>query len=184
MGVALAECAREMGANVNLVLGPVDIKPLSKNINITNVTTADSMAEACLSLFPECDIAILAAAVADFTPVAVAGSKIKRKGTISLKLKPTVDIAAALGKMKKQNQIIVGFALETNDELENARKKLLIKNLDFIVLNSLNDTGAGFGYDTNKITIIDRNNNINNFELKSKDEVARDILNKIVLMTK
>ena len=181
MGVALADCASEMGAIVNLVLGPVDIKPQSKDINIINVTTADSMAEACLSLFSGCDIAILAAAVADFTPIAVAGNKIKQKNAFLIKLKPTTDIAAALGKMKKQNQIIVGFALETNDEIENARKKLLSKNLDFIVLNSLNDKGAGFGYDTNKITIIDSNNNIDIFELKSKEEVARDILNKILI---
>ena len=185
MGIALAECASEMGATVNLVLGPVDIKPQSTDINITNVTNADSMAEACMSFFPDSDIAILAAAVADFTPVFTANRKIKKqKSDVTVKLKPTVDIAAALGKMKKQDQIIVGFALETNDELENAQKKLLHKNMDFIVLNSLNDEGAGFGYDTNKITIIDRNNIIDNFELKSKDEVARDILNKVILITK
>ena len=181
MGIALAECASEMGANVNLVLGPVDIKPQSKDINVINVTTAKSMAEACLSLFPKCDIALLAAAVADFMPVSVSNYKIKKqKSDISLKLKPTIDIAAELGKMKKQNQIIVGFALETDDELENARKKLLRKNMNFIVLNSLNDKGAGFGYDTNKITIIDRNNIIDKFELKSKDEVARDIISKLL----
>jgi len=184
MGVALAECANDMGTSVNLVLGPVDIKPRSKEINITNVTSAASMADACLSFFPDCDIAILAAAVADFTPVSVADNKIKKQGgDILLKLKPTIDIAAALGKMKKQNQIIVGFALETNDELENAQKKLLSKNMDFIVLNSLNDEGAGFGYDTNKITIIDRNNTVDNFELKSKNEVAKDILDKIASIT-
>ena len=180
MGVAIAECASEMGASVSLVLGPVDIKPKSKDINVTNVTSAEAMADACLSLFPDCDIAVLTAAVADFTPVSVADNKIKKqKSEISLKLKPTTDIAATLGKMKKQNQIIVGFALETNDEVENARKKLLHKNMDFIVLNSLNDEGAGFGYDTNKITIIDRNNTVDKFELKSKDEVAKDILNKV-----
>jgi len=183
MGIALAECASEMGANVNLVLGPVDVRPQSKDINITNVTTADSMAEACISFFPDCDIAILAAAVADFTPVFIANHKIKKqKGDILLKLKSTVDIASTIGKMKKQNQIIVGFALETNDEIENAQKKLRRKNMDIIVLNSLNDEGAGFGYDTNKITMIDRNNIIDIFELKSKDEVAKDILNKIILM--
>ena len=180
MGIALAECASEMGASVNLVLGPVDIKPRLKDINITNVTSADSMAEACMSFFHDCDIAILAAAVADFTPVDVAADKIKKQeGEILLKLKPTTDIAAELGKIKKPNQIIVGFALETNNEIENAQKKLLSKNMDFIVLNSLNDKGAGFGYDTNKITIIDRNNIIDNFELKSKSEVARDIFDKI-----
>ena len=184
MGIALAECASEMGASVNLVLGPVDIKPSLKNINVTNVTSAASMADACLSFFPDCDIAILSAAVADFTPVAVADNKMKKQeSNILLKLKPTIDIAATLGKIKKQNQILVGFALETDDEIENAQKKLLNKNMDFIVLNSLNDEGAGFGYDTNKITIIDRNNIIDNFELKSKDEVAKDILDKIVLMT-
>ena len=183
MGIALADCAVEMGASVNLVLGPVDIKPRSEDINVTNVTSADSMAEACLSFFPDCDIAILSAAVADFTPVSVTDNKIKKqKDNILLELKPTIDIATTLGKMKKQNQMIIGFALETNDELENAQKKLLHKNMDFIVLNSLNDHGAGFGYDTNKITIIDRNNIIDNFELKSKNEVARDIINKIILM--
>ena len=183
MGIALADCAAEMGASVNLVLGPVDIKPQSEEINVTNVTSADSMAEACLSFFSDCDIAILAAAVADFTPVAVTNNKIKKqKDNILLELKPTIDIAATLGKMKKQNQIIVGFALETNDELENARKKLLSKNMDFIVLNSLNDKGAGFGGDTNKITIIDRNNIVDKFELKLKDEVARDILNKVITL--
>ena len=182
MGIALAECANEMGASVNLVLGPSNIKPQSDDIKVTNVTSAHSMAEACLSFFSDCDIAILTAAVADFTPVAVSEHKIKKqKGDISLKLKPTVDIAAELGKIKKQNQIIVGFALETDDEFENARKKLLRKNMDFIVLNSLNDKGAGFGYDTNKITIIDRNNTIDSFDLKSKKEVAKDILNKIIL---
>ena len=184
MGIALAECANEMGASVNLVLGPATAKPQSKDIKVTNVTSADSMAEACLALFLDCDIALLAAAVADFTPVAVSDNKIKKqKSDILLKLKPTTDIAAELGKMKKQNQIIVGFALETNDELENAKKKLLRKNMDFIILNSLNDEGAGFGYDTNKITIIDRNNIIDKFELKSKDEVAKDILNKIIFTT-
>ena len=183
MGIALAECASEMGANVNLVLGPVDIKPQSKDINIINVTSANSMAEACLSIFPECDMTILTAAVADFTPASVADYKIKKQeDNVSLKLKPTADIAATLGKMKKQNQIIVGFALETNNELENAKKKLSHKNMDLIVLNSLNDEGAGFGCDTNKITMIDRNNIIDIFELKTKKEVARDILDKIILM--
>jgi phosphopantothenoylcysteine decarboxylase/phosphopantothenate--cysteine ligase len=181
MGVAIAECAAGMGADVDLVLGPVDIRPQSENINVINVTGAAAMYEACVALFPACDMAVLAAAVADFTPVAVAGSKIKKgEGNISLELKPTADIAATLGKMKKQNQIIAGFALETDNELENAQRKLRHKNMDIIVLNSLNDEGAGFGYDTNRITIIDRNNVIDRFELKSKEEVAVDIFRKII----
>ena len=183
MGIALAECASGMGADVSLVLGSVEIKPQSENIKVINVTSTDSMAKACLSLFTDCDIAILAAAVADFTPVVVNDHKIKKdKSNLRLELKPTTDIAATLGKMKKTNQFIVGFALETDDELKNARKKLINKNLDIIVLNSLNDKGAGFGYDTNKITIVDCNNIINKFELKSKEEASKDILEKVISM--
>jgi phosphopantothenoylcysteine decarboxylase/phosphopantothenate--cysteine ligase len=141
------------------------------------------MADECISRFPGCDIAILSAAVADFTASEVKRKKIKKDGNeMVLKLKPTTDIAEALGKTKKKTQLLVGFALETNHELENAKKKLLRKNLDIVVLNSLKDSGAGFGLDTNKITIIDRNNNIDKFELKSKEEAAKDILNKIVSM--
>ncbi len=183
MGIALADAAIEYGAQVVLVLGPVSVSPLSSSVNVIYVTTAESMATECISHFPECDIAVLSAAVADFTPEEVKGNKIKKgdKGLL-LKLKRTTDIAASLGKVKKKNQILAGFALETNNEIENARNKLVTKNLDLIVLNSLKENGAGFGYDTNKITIIDRNNNIDKFELKSKDDAARDILNKIVSM--
>jgi phosphopantothenoylcysteine decarboxylase/phosphopantothenate--cysteine ligase len=143
------------------------------------------MATECLSRFPECDIAILAAAVADFTPETTAKRKIKKEGGgLVLKLKPAIDIAYELGKIKNHSQILTGFALETNNELENAREKLVRKNLDLIVLNSLAEHGAGFEYSTNKITLIDRNNNIDKFDVKSKDEVAKDILDKIVSMIK
>ena len=183
MGIALAEAAAEYGASVELVLGPVNITPSNKSLKIINVTSAKSMADECISRFPGCDIAILSAAVADFTASEVKRKKIKKDGNeMVLKLKPTTDIAEALGKTKKKTQLLVGFALETNHELENAKKKLLRKNLDIVVLNSLKDSGAGFGLDTNKITIIDRNNNIDKFELKSKEEAAKDILNKIVSM--
>jgi phosphopantothenoylcysteine decarboxylase / phosphopantothenate---cysteine ligase len=180
MGIALADAAAEYGADVDLVLGPVNITPRNKSVNIINVTSAQSMAVECISRFPVCDIAILAAAVADFTPIMVSGKKIKKgKTELVLRLKPTTDIAETLGRTKSPSQIIVGFALETDNELDNAKDKLLRKNLDLIVLNSLNEDGAGFGHDTNKITIIDRNNIIDKFELKSKEEAAKDILKKI-----
>ncbi|MDP3003497.1 MAG: bifunctional phosphopantothenoylcysteine decarboxylase/phosphopantothenate--cysteine ligase CoaBC [Bacteroidales bacterium] len=183
MGIALADAAVEYGADVELVLGPVSISPGNNSVKIIDVTTAESMAAECISRFPGCDIAILSAAVADFTPEEVKGKKIKKDGNeLLLKLKPTTDIAETLGKTKKPSQILAGFALETNNEIENAKEKLLRKNLDIIVLNSLKERGAGFGHDTNKITIIDRYNNIDKFELKSKEEAAKDILNKIVSM--
>src|SRR5664280_2420210 len=185
MGIALADTAAEYGASVDLVLGPVNIIPRNNLVKVINVTTAESMASECISRFDSCDIAILAAAVADFTPVIVSGKKIKKKeAELLLRLKPTTDIAGTLGMKKKASQILAGFALETDNELENAKDKLLRKNLDIIVLNSLNEDGAGFGHDTNKITLIDRNNNIDKFELKSKEEAAKDILDKIVSMIK
>lgn len=181
MGIALADTAAEYGAVVDLVLGPVNILPKNKSINIINVSTAETMAAECISRFTACDIAILAAAVADFAPVEVSGRKIKKSETeLILKLKPTTDIAETLGASKKPSQVIAGFALETDNELDNAMAKLLRKNMDIIVLNSLKEDGAGFGHDTNKITIIDRNNNIDKFELKSKEETAKDILDKII----
>ncbi|MGD0583373.1 MAG: phosphopantothenoylcysteine decarboxylase [Bacteroidales bacterium] len=184
MGIAIADAAYESGAEVELVLGPVAIQPKNKKIRVTRVVSAASMAEACISLFPGCDIAILAAAVADFTPESFSEKKIKKgEGEFVIKLKPTTDIAAELGKFKREGQIIAGFALETDNELENAREKLLRKNMDIIVLNSLRDEGAGFGHDTNRITIIDRYNNIDKFGLKSKEEAARDILDKIIEIT-
>jgi phosphopantothenoylcysteine decarboxylase / phosphopantothenate---cysteine ligase len=181
MGIALAEAAASFGASVDLVLGPVSIMPAEPAINVIRVTTAETMKDECLSRFPECDVAILAAAVADFTPVSAGTAKMKRgDGELVLRLKPTADIAGSMGKIKKSSQVLAGFALETDDGIVNATAKLKRKKLDFIVLNSLGDEGAGFGYDTNRITIIDKNNNIDKFELKSKEEAARDILEKVV----
>jgi phosphopantothenoylcysteine decarboxylase / phosphopantothenate---cysteine ligase len=183
MGIALADAAAEYGADVELVLGPVSITPANRSVKVIDVITAESMANECISRFPGCDIAILSAAVADFTAEEIKREKIKKDGTeLVLKLKPTADIAELLGRTKKTSQLLVGFALETDNELNNAKKKLIRKNLDVIVLNSLKDSGSGFGHHTNRITIIDRYNNIDKFELKSKEEVARDILNKIVSM--
>jgi phosphopantothenoylcysteine decarboxylase / phosphopantothenate---cysteine ligase len=185
MGIALADAAAGYGASVDLVLGPVNILPHDPSVNIINVLTAGSMAEECISRFKKSDITILAAAVADFTLAEVSGKKIKKEGAeLVLRLKPTTDIAETLGKTKKASQVLAGFALETDNELENAKSKLLKKNLDIIVLNSLKEEGAGFGHDTNRITIIDRNNNIDKFELKSKEEAAKDILDKIVALIK
>jgi phosphopantothenoylcysteine decarboxylase / phosphopantothenate---cysteine ligase len=185
MGIALADVAVEYGASVDLVLGPVNITPRNSSVKIINVLSANSMAEECISRFNNSDITILAAAVADFTPVEVSGKKIKKQGSeLVIRLKPTTDIAETLGKMKIASQVLAGFALETDNELENAKSKLHRKNLDMIVLNSLQEEGAGFGHDTNRITIIDRNNNIDKFELKSKEEAARDILDKIVTLIK
>jgi phosphopantothenoylcysteine decarboxylase / phosphopantothenate---cysteine ligase len=181
MGIALADAAAEYGATVDLVLGPVSLTPQNSSVNVVDISTAESMAYECISRFGNCDVAILAAAVADFTPIVVSDKKIKKNETeLTLRLKPTTDIAEKLGMMKKPGQLLVGFALETDNEIENARGKLQRKRLDAIVLNSLKENGAGFGHDTNKITIIDCNNNIDKFELKSKEEAARDILDKIV----
>lgn len=183
MGIALADAAAGYGAGVTLVLGPSDLQPQNNSVKVVHVTTSEDMAKECISWFPLCDIAILSAAVADFTPVRTEDRKIsKSRGGLVIELKPTIDIAEALGRVKKNSQILAGFALETDNELENAEKKLKRKNLDLIVLNSLKEKGAGFGYDTNKITIIDKYNNINKFELKSKSESARDILDKIITM--
>ena len=185
MGLALADAAADYGALVTLVLGPVNISPKNPSVRIINVSTADSMAKATIEEFINCDIAILSAAVADYTPAETSAEKLKKKKEeMVLHLKPTTDIAAELGKRKTGKQLLAGFALETSNEIENAKDKLLRKNLDLIVLNSLREEGAGFGLDTNRITIIDRNNNIDKFELKSKEAAARDILDKIVAILK
>lgn len=180
MGYALAdECAKQ-GAEVCLISGPVSIKPTQNNIKVISVESANEMYTAAIEQFQQADIAILCAAVADFTPENKADNKIKRgKDGLTLNLIPTQDIAAELGKSKKSNQILVGFALETNNETAHAIDKLQRKNLDFIVLNSLNDEKSCFGYDTNKVCIIDKEGGINNFPLKNKQEVAKDIINKI-----
>lgn len=180
MGYALAEVLAERGAEVVLISGPVKLQTIHPRIRRIDVESADEMHQACVREFPSCHGAIMAAAVADYSPVLADTRKIKRKGvSISLDLKPTRDIAAALGELKNKAQFLIGFALETHDAIENAQLKLRKKNLDFIVLNSLENPGAGFMTDTNQITIIDRYNHIEHYPLKSKHEVAIDIANRI-----
>lgn len=181
MGFAIAEALALKGASVNLVTGPTALDTKHPGINVKRITSAEEMYAACSDLFPKTDIAVLAAAVADYKPTVKADQKIKKKeGNLTLELSRTTDIAEALGKQKHNGQLIVGFALETEQEKDNALKKLQAKNFDLIVLNSLNDQGAGFGYDTNKVMIIDRNQQYKTFELKSKKEVADDIVNAII----
>ncbi|MFV0591137.1 MAG: bifunctional phosphopantothenoylcysteine decarboxylase/phosphopantothenate--cysteine ligase CoaBC [Draconibacterium sp.] len=181
MGYAIAEALADQGADVVLVSGPVSVTAKNKQINVFKVESAEEMYNQCVAHFPACNGAVMCAAVADFTPVNKATEKMKRGDSAwNIELEPTKDIAAELGRLKTNKQLLVGFALETNNELENARKKLAKKNLDFIVLNSLNDSGAGFGVDTNKITIVAKDNNPEIFELKTKEEVARDIVGKII----
>ena len=181
MGFALAEeCARR-GADVELVAGPVALSaPLHPRIRRTNVESAAQMMQACESLWPACQAGILCAAVADYTPAEVADAKIKREktGAMTLELLPTQDIAATLGSQKAAGQVLVGFALETNEEQHNAQDKLRRKRFDFIVLNSLRDAGAGFRTDTNKISIIDATS-VTPYPLKSKREVATDIVDQL-----
>ncbi|MDR0989325.1 MAG: bifunctional phosphopantothenoylcysteine decarboxylase/phosphopantothenate--cysteine ligase CoaBC [Prevotellaceae bacterium] len=181
MGFAIADECASRGADVTLVAGPGECKMAFAAAQTIRVETAGEMFEAACNLFGKMDAAILSAAVADFTPQQVAPSKIKRKKEedFFLQLKPTQDIAAYLGSMKKNRQVLAGFALETNDEVHHAEEKLKWKNLDFIVLNSLNDEGAGFQCDTNKITLIDREGK-KAFPLKSKKEVATDIVDHLV----
>lgn len=178
MGFALAEECAARGADVTLIAGPVNLKTVNPGINRIDVTSAQQMYEAAMEHFPGSDAAILCAAVADFTPAQTSDTKIKRKGEITLTLKPNPDIAASLGAIKRLDQRMVGFALETNDEFSNAQDKLERKNLDFIVLNSLRDEGAGFGYDTNKVTLIDRNGS-DELPLQSKKDVAKAIITKL-----
>ena len=178
MGIAIANEAVQQGAEVHLVLGPSSEKNIHSQIHLHRVLSAQQMYEAAVTEFPTCDIAILAAAVADYTPETVASEKIKKKGgNLSLTLVPTVDILASLEKIKT-TQTLIGFALETENEVANAQTKLKKKNLDAIVLNSLRDAGAGFGTDTNKVTFITKETQIS-FPLKSKKEVAKDILTQI-----
>lgn len=178
MGIALANEAVRQGAEVHLILGPSTEKNIHSQIHLHRVVSAQQMYEAAVIEFSTCDIAILAAAVADYTPETVASEKIKKKGgNLSLTLVPTVDILASLGKIKT-TQTLIGFALETENEVANAQTKLEKKNLDAIVLNSLRDTGAGFGTDTNKVTFITKETQIS-FPLKTKEEVSKDILTQI-----
>ena len=182
MGFAIAEALAAQGASVNLVTGPTHQHTNHPSIHVKNVISSEEMHRTCLDLFPSSDIAILAAAVADYKPKTVSDQKIKKKDEeidLNLALTKTQDIAASLGELKHNGQVIIGFALETEDEKENAIKKLKSKNFDLIVLNSLNDNGAGFGHDTNKVSIIDRQQHIRQFDLKSKKEVAADIVDAI-----
>jgi len=185
MGYALADELAQRGADVVLVSGPASLQVKHPTIRRIDVTTANEMYNATIKFFPEMDAAIMAAAVADFTPETTHSEKMKVKNVgathaVALKLIPTKDIAAELGAMKRPDQLLVGFALETNNETENAIQKLMKKKFDFIVLNSLNDTGAGFGYDTNKVTIIDKEQHCQQFDLKPKEEVAKDIVDKLI----
>lgn len=179
MGYSLAEECANRGAEVTLISGPVNIHCSHPNIKIIKVESADEMYRETIQRFPENEIGILCAAVSDYKPLHTSETKIKRNPTeaINLELVPNPDIAEALGKIKKENQLLIGFALETDNEIENAIKKLKKKNLDFIVLNSLKDEGAGFQGDTNKITIIDSEGKRINYPLKTKMEVAKDIIN-------
>ncbi len=177
MGIAIANQLGAMGATVHLICGPSKQRDLHDNVKRTDVTDSVSMYEAVMTSYASSDINIFAAAVADYKPTTFYDQKVKKsKADMSIALTKTKDIASEAGKLKKDSQINVGFALETENEETNASKKLIKKNLDLIVLNSLNDKGAGFGHDTNKITILDKNNNKVKFELKSKTEVASDIV--------
>ncbi|SNR15538.1 bifunctional phosphopantothenoylcysteine decarboxylase/phosphopantothenate--cysteine ligase CoaBC [Tenacibaculum jejuense] len=180
MGFAIAKTAANLGAEVYLVSGPSHQIIKHSLVHRIDVTSAQDMYDACHKYFANVDIAILSAAVADYRPKNVATQKIKKKdASLIIELEPTKDILKSLGEIKK-NQLLVGFALETNDEVSNAQKKIEKKNLDLIVLNSLRDKGAGFARDTNKITIIDSDFKEKSFPLKSKKEVAKDIIDEII----
>lgn len=184
MGFALADELARLGANVTLIAGPTAQKS-SQTVKRTDVVSAQQMYEACLAVFPETDITVMCAAVADYRPKIVATNKIKKQhSSLVLELEKTVDILATLGKAKKGNQILVGFALETNDEENYAKGKLEKKNLDLVVLNSLNDKGAGFKSDTNKITIFNKALERSVFEMKAKADVAKDICSAILKIAK
>lgn len=184
MGIAIAEKFALLGADVTLVLGPSHLKPALKSVKLVKVESGAEMYEACLKEFDTSHIAVCSAAVADYKPKTVSDSKIKKKDAeLILDLIKTTDILSELGKLKK-NQCLVGFALETNDLLNYATQKLKNKNLDIIVANSAVEQGSGFAIDTNKVTIIDKHNKITNFELKTKQEVASDIVNYIIEFVK
>ena len=176
MGIMIAEEASRQGAQVTLVCGPSEIKS-SANIGRNDVTSAQEMYECTIPLFKDADIAILCAAVADYRPKNIATQKIKKANSIlTIELEPTPDILAELGRRKISGQFLVGFALETENGLENAKEKMQRKNCDMIVLNSLSDEGAGFGYDTNRVTLLHKQGNIATFGLMTKEQVAFDIL--------
>lgn len=181
MGVAIAEELVRRGAAVDLVIGPAAFKTTLPGITLHEVETAHEMFEACQQLFPQADVAIMSAAVADYTPTSRATEKIKKTAdTFTIELTKTQDILQSLGKQKHNGQVLVGFALETTNERAYAQKKLQSKNADLIVLNSLNDEGAGFGHDTNKITIFEKDGNEITYPRKPKQQVAKDIVDRIV----
>jgi phosphopantothenoylcysteine decarboxylase/phosphopantothenate--cysteine ligase len=181
MGIAIAEALAERGCEVQLILGPSNLRTEHKRITTTHVNSAAEMFDACSTRFENMDIAVMSAAVADYTPVRVAEEKIKKKDEqFSIELTKTKDILKHLGSIKKSGQLLVGFALESHDERNYALKKLEEKNADAIILNSLKDEGATFGHDTNKISIFERNGQESHFPLKSKKELAKDIVTKIV----
>lgn len=181
MGFAIAESLAAKGALVKLIAGPTHLNTKNCNIERIDVKSAEQMYNATVKEFEQADVAILSAAVADYTPKNVFSQKVKKADNVlNIELQPTKDILALLGRMKTDKQTLVGFALETNDEENNAKQKLSKKNLDFIVLNSLNDKNACFGFDTNKVTIIDSNGNMTKTDLKSKSEIAEDVVSKLI----
>jgi phosphopantothenoylcysteine decarboxylase/phosphopantothenate--cysteine ligase len=181
MGIAIAKELSRRGADVSLVLGPTSQNVAADGIRLIRVKSAEEMYNACHDEFGKSDLAVMSAAVADYTPVNKATQKIKKaENNLTLELTKTKDILKSLGEIKTKNQVLVGFALETTNEREYARKKLAEKNADIIVLNSLNDSGAGFGHDTNKITIFKKSGDEIQFDTKSKDEVAKDIVDVII----
>lgn len=182
MGIEMARAFANQGADVNLVLGPSNISVNNKDVNVIPVTSAKEMYDAVMALFPKTDIAVMSAAVADFRPEVKAEQKIKKnpdEDTLILKLVKNEDILKTVGSIKKENQTVVGFALETENGLENAKKKLHTKNIDLIVLNEMNESGVGFKTKTNKVSVINRNDEVMTYDLKPKNEVAIDVLNAI-----
>ncbi len=182
MGIEIARAFADQGADVTLVLGPSNISPNRKNINLLPVTSAKEMYDAVMTFFPKTDIAVLSAAVADFRPETAADQKIKKNpdnDTLTLKLVKTDDILKSVGNKKTEKQVVVGFALETENGLDNAKKKLHTKNIDLIVLNEMNESGVGFKTKTNKVSIITKDDKITEFDLKPKNEVALDVLDAI-----
>ena len=182
MGIEIARAFADQGADVTLVLGPSNISPNRNNINLLPVTSAKEMYDAVMTFFPKTDIAVLSAAVADFRPETTADQKIKKNpenDTLTLKLVKTDDILKSVGSKKTDNQVVVGFALETENGLDNAKKKLHTKNIDLIVLNEMNESGVGFKTKTNKVSIITKDDKVTEFDLKPKNEVALDVLDAI-----
>jgi phosphopantothenoylcysteine decarboxylase/phosphopantothenate--cysteine ligase len=181
MGFAIAEELSKMGADVKLISGPTHLSLNDRGVERTDVNSAEEMLIACMNDFEKMDIIVMSAAVADFRPGEESTEKIKKKNNLlNVSLIPTTDILKSMGEKKRKNQFLVGFALETNNELVNAREKLVNKNLDLIVLNSLNDAGAGFDVSTNKVTFIEKSGRENSFGIKLKTEVARDLVDLIM----